>query len=102
MALPKKALPDFSHCKNEEDSVSSGNNSNGWEREEGRVMHEFAAQAEADDARDDAAFPDIAMNETNEWEFLTEGNADKPPDEQTPLLNLRSCTFSTKRLQAKL
>ena len=78
---PKKALPDFSRRKNEEDSVASGDNSNDWEREEGRVMHEFAAQAEADDARDDAAFPDIAMNETNEWEFLAEGNADNPPDE---------------------
>ncbi len=29
-------------------------------------MHRFAAQAEANDARDDAAFPDIAMNEMNE------------------------------------
>ena len=80
---PKKTLPDFSRWKNEEDSVISGNDSNGWEREEGRAMHEFAAQAEADDARDDAAFPDIAMNETNEWEFLAEGNADDPPDEPT-------------------
>jgi hypothetical protein len=81
---PKKALPDFSRRKNEEDSVASGDDSNGWEREEGRVMHEFTAQAEADDVRDDAAFPDIAMNETNEWEFLAEGNADELPDQPTP------------------
>ena len=78
---PKKALPDFSRRKKKEDSVASGDDSNGWEREEGWVMHEFAAQAEANDARDDAAFPDIAMNEMNKWEFLSEGNADDPPDE---------------------
>jgi hypothetical protein len=48
-------------------------------------MHQLAAQAEADDALDDAAFPDIAMNETNEWEFLAEeGNADELPDGATP------------------
>jgi hypothetical protein len=80
---PKKALSDFSRRKNEKDSVVSGDDSNGWEREEGRVMHEFAAQAEADDEWDDAAFHDIAMNETNEWEFLAKGNADDPPDEPT-------------------
>ena len=80
----KKALPDFSRQKNEEDSVASGDDSNGWEVEEGRVMHQLASQAEADDALDDVAFPDITMNETNEWEFLAEdGNADEPPDEAT-------------------
>ena len=54
---PKKALPNFNLCESEEDSVASGNNLDGWDREDGRVMHELAAQAEEDDARDNAIFP---------------------------------------------
>ena len=98
---PKKALPDFSRRKNEEDSVVSGDDSNGWEREEGRVMHEFAAQAEADDARDDAAFPDIAMDEMNEWEFLAEGSADDPPDGPTPPPKFEKVRISYQKTTAK-
>ena len=42
------------------------------------MMHELAAQAEEDDARDNAVFPDVQMNEVNEWEVLTEeGIADE-------------------------
>ncbi len=41
-------------------------------------MHELAAQAEEDDARDNAVFPDVQMNEVNEWEVLAkEGIADE-------------------------
>ncbi len=32
---PKKALPDFNLRKREEDSVASGDNSKGWDREDG-------------------------------------------------------------------
>jgi hypothetical protein len=40
-------------------------------------MHDLAAQGKADDALDDAVFPDVRMNEVNEWEVLAEeGNAD--------------------------
>jgi hypothetical protein len=78
---PKKALPDFSLRKSEEDSIASGNDSNAWEQEQGRVMHEFTAHSNTDDALDDAAFPAIAMNEMNKWEFLAEGNADDIGDD---------------------
>ncbi len=43
---PKKALPDFNLRKSEEDLVASGNDSDGWDQEDGRVMHELTAQAE--------------------------------------------------------
>ncbi len=79
---PKKALPDFSLRKSEEDSIASGDDSNAWEQEQGRVMHEFTAQADADDALDVAAFPAIAMNKMNEWEFLAERNADDIEDDR--------------------
>jgi hypothetical protein len=74
---PKMAFPDFNLRKSEEDSIASGDDSNGWDKEEGRVMHDLATQAKADDVLDDAVFPDIRMNEVNEWEVLAEeGNAD--------------------------
>jgi hypothetical protein len=75
--LPKKALPDFSLHKSEEDSVASGNDSEGWDEIEERLAHDLSAQAMVDDALDEAAFPDIRpMNEVNEWELTAEGNAD--------------------------
>ena len=46
---PKKALPDFTTQKSDDDSVASGNDSAGWEKEEDHVVNAFAAQAEADD-----------------------------------------------------
>ncbi len=46
---PKKALPDFTTQKSDDDSVASGNDSAGWEKEEDRVVNAFAAQVEADD-----------------------------------------------------
>ncbi len=74
---PKKAFPDFNLRKSEEDSIASGDDSDGWDKEEGRVMHDLAAQAKADDVLDEAVFPDVPMNEVNEWEVLVEeGNAD--------------------------
>ncbi len=56
---PKKALPDFNLRKSEEDSIASGDDSDGWDEGEGRVMHDLAAQAKADDVLDDAVFPDV-------------------------------------------
>jgi hypothetical protein len=47
-------------------------------------MHELTAQAKEDDARDNAVFSDVQMNEVNEWEVLAEegiadaGNVDRP------------------------
>jgi hypothetical protein len=45
-------------------------------------MHEFTAQADTNDVLDDAAFPAIAMNEMDKWEFLAEGNADNIGDDR--------------------
>ena len=46
---PKKALPDFTTQKSDDNSVASGDDSAGWEKEEDCVVNAFAAQAEADD-----------------------------------------------------
>jgi hypothetical protein len=63
---PKKALPDFSLRKSEEDSVASGDDSEGWDEIEARLAHDLSAQAMLDDALDEAAFTDILpMNELN-------------------------------------
>ncbi len=59
--LPKKALPDFNPWKSEEDSIASGKDLDGLDQEDGRVMNELTAQAEEDDARDNAIFPDAHM-----------------------------------------
>ena len=53
---PKKALPDFSLHKSEEDSVASGDDSEGWDGIEERLAHDLSARARIDDALDDAAF----------------------------------------------
>ena len=58
---PKKALPDFSICKGEEDSVMSGDDSEGWLDMEEKLADNLSAQAKVDDALDEAAFPDIPM-----------------------------------------
>jgi hypothetical protein len=50
---PKKALPDFTTRKSDDDSVASGDNSAGWEAEEDRVLNAFAIQTEAEDALED-------------------------------------------------
>jgi hypothetical protein len=39
---PQKALPDFSLHKSEEDSVASGDDSEGWDEIEGRLAHELS------------------------------------------------------------
>ena len=49
-------------------------------------MHELTAQGGEDDVWDNAVFPDIQMNEVNEWKVLAEegiadeGNVDRPVD----------------------
>jgi hypothetical protein len=53
---PKKALPDFSLHKSEEDSVASGDDSEGWDGIEERLAHDLIARARIDDALDEAAF----------------------------------------------
>ena len=71
----KKALPDFSIRKGEEDSVISGDDSEGWLDMEEKLADNLSAQAKVDDALDEAA--DIPMNEVHEWELMEgEGNAD--------------------------
>jgi hypothetical protein len=67
---PKKALPDFSIRKGEEDSVISGDDSEGWLDMEEKLADNLSAQAKVDDALDEAAFPDIPMNEVHEWKSI--------------------------------
>jgi len=74
---PKKALPDFSIRKSDNDSVVSGDMSIGWNDINERVTDDFISQAIVADAHDAAVFPDICpMNEVNEWEMFADGNAD--------------------------
>ncbi len=63
---PQKAVPNFNLRKSEEDSIVYGNNSDGWDQEDGRARHNLTAQAKADDALDNAVFPVILMNQVNE------------------------------------
>jgi hypothetical protein len=74
---PKKALPDFSLRKSENDSVVSGDMSIGWNDINEKVTENFIAQATVADARDAAVFLDICpMNEVNEWQMIAaDGNA---------------------------
>ncbi len=51
---PDKALPDFAARKTDNDSVASGDDSSGWDKETEQVMHLFAAQAIAEAAVDEA------------------------------------------------
>ena len=99
---PKKALPDFSLRKGKEDSVVSGDDSEGWcDMEEENLADNLSAQAKVDDALDEAAFPDIPMNEVNEWELMEgEGNADDdipianaPPEYETIRIGYQKTTI---------
>ena len=80
---PKKALPDFTTRKSDDDSVASGDDSAGWEVEEDRVLNAFAIQTETDDALDDLFVDDGPMKEIHEFMLIAgrgvdgeEGNAD--------------------------
>ncbi len=78
---PKKALPDFTLQKSDDDSVTSGDDSNGWEREEDRVRNAFNIQADTEDELELANFAsDGPVNKVLEWTTLTNdlemGNAD--------------------------
>jgi hypothetical protein len=81
---PKKALPDFTTRKSDDDSVASGDDSAGWEVEEDRVLNAFAIQTVTEDALDDIFVDDGPMKEIHEFILIAgrgvdgeeEGNAD--------------------------
>ena len=80
---PKKALPDFTTRKSDEDSVASGDDSAGWEAEEDRVLNAFTIQTEAEEALEDLFVDDGPMKEIHEIILIAgrgvdreEGNAD--------------------------
>jgi hypothetical protein len=80
---PKKALPNFTSRKSDNDSVASGDNSAGWEAEEDRALNAFAIQTEAEDALEDLFVDDGPMKEIHEFMLIAgrgvdgeEGNAD--------------------------
>jgi hypothetical protein len=52
---PKKARANLNRRKSDNDSVCSGNGSDGWEEEEDRVMLQIAALSVEQDALEDAA-----------------------------------------------
>jgi hypothetical protein len=76
---PKKALPDFTTRKSDDNSVASGDDSAGWKAEEDRVLN-----ALAEDALDDIFVDDGPMKKIHEFILIAgrgvdgeeEGNAD--------------------------
>jgi hypothetical protein len=88
---PKKALPDFTTRKSDDDSVASGDDSAGWEAEEDRVMNAFFIQTEAQDALEDLFADAGPMKEIHEFELIAsrvvdgeeEGNAEVDPTTTT-------------------
>ncbi len=88
---PKKALPDFTTRKSDDNSVASGDDSAGWEMEEDRVMNSFLAQTEAEEALDDLSV-DAPMKEVHEFMLLSgegedgmEGQTDGAAEEVAPI-----------------
>jgi len=81
---PKKALPNFTTRKSDDNSVASGDDSAGWEAEGDRVLNAFAIQTVAEDALDDIFVDDGPMKEIHEFMLIAgrgvdgeeEGNAD--------------------------
>ena len=80
---PKKALPDFTTRKSDNDSIASGDDSAGWEAEEDRVLNAFTIQTEAEEALEDLFVDDGPMKEIHEIILIAgrgvdreEGNAD--------------------------
>ena len=67
---PKKALPDFTTRKSDDDSVASGDDSAGWKAEEDRVLNAFAIQTEAEDALEDLFVDDGPMKEIHEFMLI--------------------------------
>ena len=79
----KKALPDFTLQKSDDDSVTSGDDSNGWEREEDQVRNAFDIQADAEDELELANFTfDGPVNEVPEWTTLTNNSEMGNPNDE--------------------
>jgi hypothetical protein len=69
---PKKTLLDFTAQISDDDSVASGNDSAGWEREEARVLNAFILQVEADDRLEDVSV-NAPVKEVHEFMLMDEG-----------------------------
>jgi hypothetical protein len=66
---PEKLLTPFKKRKSDDDSVATGDDTDGWEREEERVMARLAAQLIADEALDEAAEDAEPFNSIEEWDW---------------------------------
>ena len=97
---PKKALPDFTTQKSDDNSVASGDDSAGWEKEEDRVVNAFAAQAEAADRLEDISV-DTPVKDLHEFMLAggEEGNADGDvaPEFETRQVLLKKTNVKTLR-----
>jgi hypothetical protein len=74
---PKKALPDFTTRKSDDDSVASGDDSAGWEAEEDRVLNAFTIQTEAEEALEDLFVDDGPMKEIHEFMLIAGRGVDR-------------------------
>ncbi len=101
---PKKALPDFTAQKSDDDSIASGNDSAGWEREEAQVLNAFILQVEADDRLEDVSI-NAPVKEVHEFVLIDEGeegNADgEVPCPLAALLEFKTRQVSVKKTNIK-
>jgi hypothetical protein len=72
---PKKAMSDFSRLKTDDDSVASGDDSAGWEKEDKRMRLQLDANAISKDA-DDISENDGLVNEVEEFMLIAGGGED--------------------------
>ena len=70
---PKRTVPDFSKPRSDDVSCASGDESEGWAREEERMLAEAAAKAQAEEEADEAMADEI-VQEAQEWENLVSGD----------------------------
>ena len=72
---PKKAMSDFSRLQTDDDSVASGDDSAGWEKEDKRMRLQLDAKVIAEDA-DDISEDDGPVNEVEEFMLIAGGGED--------------------------
>ena len=69
---PQKNMSDFSRLQTEDDSVASGDDSAGWEKEDERMRLQLDAKVIAEDA-DDISEDDGPVNEVEEFMLIAGG-----------------------------
>eukprot|EP00956_Cyclotella_meneghiniana_P005902 scaffold7734_cov39-Cyclotella_meneghiniana.AAC.1 len=97
---PHKAYPDFSTRKSDENSLMSGDDSNGWEQEE-RAMEAMIAAQNAEEELQADMMPDLTVPVVADWELLAEdAEADAPAEGGTQEIQYETKTTKVKYTKA--